>query len=216
METDEAGGLRERNKQRTRAVISEVAIELFLARGYENVSTAEIAAAAEVSKRTLFKYFPTKEDLVFHRIADHATEHADVVRARSDGRSPLEALRRSFLDGLDRRDPVTGMTDDARALDLARMIATTPALAQALRQWLARGEDALATALLDTTSIGDQLTARLMAAQITAIQRCLATHNTQLLLSGQSVERAQHDATIAAEHAFRQLETGIEAQFRPC
>lgn len=213
MAADEPGGLRERKRRRTRAAISAAAIELFLARGYDAVSTVEIAAAAEVSKRTLFKYFPAKDDLVFHRIADHENENAEVVRARPDGCSPLEALRRHFIAGLDRHDPVTGLTDDPQVLSLARMIATTPALAHALHRWLARGEDALAAALLETTAVGDELDARLIAAQITATQRCLATHITQLLLDGRPLERAHRDARAAAERAFRRLGAGLDAQF---
>src|SRR6516165_949039 len=58
-------GLRERKKQRTRELISDTARKLFAERGFERVSVAEIARAAEVSGATVFNYFPTKEDLVF-------------------------------------------------------------------------------------------------------------------------------------------------------
>ena len=64
-------GLRERKKQRTRELIAARALELFSERGYHATTVADIAAAAEVSKPTLFRYFPTKEDLVLHRIAHH-------------------------------------------------------------------------------------------------------------------------------------------------
>ncbi len=62
-------GLRERKKQRMFQTLSDVAIGLFLERGFDAVSVAEVAAAAEVSKPTLFRYFPAKEDLVLHRVA---------------------------------------------------------------------------------------------------------------------------------------------------
>ena len=91
-------GLRERKKARTRDAISGAAIALFLERGYDAVSVAEIAEAAEVSKRTLFAYFPAKHDLVLHRFADHEDEPARVVREREPGVAPLEALRR-YLRG---------------------------------------------------------------------------------------------------------------------
>ncbi|MCZ9345440.1 TetR/AcrR family transcriptional regulator, partial [Streptomyces sp. TRM76130] len=64
-------GLRERKKRRTYQVLSDTAVRLFTERGFDAVSVAEVAAAAEVSKPTLFRYFPAKEDLVLYRIADH-------------------------------------------------------------------------------------------------------------------------------------------------
>ena len=67
----EPAGLRARKKARTRDAIADAAISLFLAHGFDQVSVADIAAAAEVSKPTLFRYFTAKEDLVLHRIADH-------------------------------------------------------------------------------------------------------------------------------------------------
>ncbi|GAA3037889.1 hypothetical protein GCM10017559_77310 [Streptosporangium longisporum] len=73
-------GLRERKRRQVRETISATAVSLFLERGFDEVSVAEVAAAAEVSKPTLFKYFPTKEDLVLHRISDHQGEAARVVR----------------------------------------------------------------------------------------------------------------------------------------
>ncbi|MFF1797728.1 TetR/AcrR family transcriptional regulator, partial [Kitasatospora sp. NPDC058263] len=82
-------GLRTLKKQRTRQAIAEAAIALFLARGFDQVSVAEIAAAAEVSKPTLFRYFGSKEELVLHRFADHLGEAGRVVRARPAGTTPL-------------------------------------------------------------------------------------------------------------------------------
>jgi AcrR family transcriptional regulator len=74
-------GLRNRKKQQTHDALSEAAIALFLERGFDQVSVADIAAAANVSKPTLFKYFATKQDLVLHRIADHAHESARLLQA---------------------------------------------------------------------------------------------------------------------------------------
>ncbi len=104
-------GLRDRKKARTRDAISGAAIALFLQRGYDAVSIAEIAAAADVSRRTLFAYFPTKDDLVLHRFADHEDEAARVVRAREPDVAPLDALHAHLRAALERRDPVTGLCD---------------------------------------------------------------------------------------------------------
>ncbi|TDU83486.1 TetR family transcriptional regulator [Kribbella voronezhensis] len=71
--------LRNRKKQQTHDALSAAAIALFLERGFDQVSVADIAAAAHVSKPTLFKYFATKQDLVLHRIADHAHQSAHLL-----------------------------------------------------------------------------------------------------------------------------------------
>ena len=85
----EPAGLRARKKARTRDAIADAAISLFLAHGFDHVSVTDIAATAEVSKPTLFRYFATKEDLVLHRFADHKGEAApgQITRERQSGRA---------------------------------------------------------------------------------------------------------------------------------
>src|SRR5580658_8047831 len=93
----DATGLRERKKLRIRETIAATAIRMFLESGFDRVSITDIARAADVSRRTLFAYFPTKEDLVLQRFADHEDEAARIVRARRPGQPPLDALRESML-----------------------------------------------------------------------------------------------------------------------
>ena len=142
-------GLRERKKLRTRAAISTAAIGLFLERGFDAVGVVEVAQVAEVSKRTLFAYFPTKEDLVLHRFADHETDAADVVRARRPGQGALAALREAFRRGLDEREPVTGLCDDPAVVAVFRLVTSTPALVARLVEFASAGESALAGALVE-------------------------------------------------------------------
>jgi AcrR family transcriptional regulator len=85
--------LRESNKARTRLAISNVATRLFIERGFENVTVAEIAEVAHVSVKTVFNYFPTKEDLFFDRAGAVRDALLDAVRERPQDTSPLEALR---------------------------------------------------------------------------------------------------------------------------
>lgn len=140
-------GLRERKKQLTCKAVSDAAIGIFLERGFGKVSVAEVAAAADISKPTLFRYFPAKEDLVLHRYAEHEDEAARVVSARASGESPLAALRRHHLDGLDRRDPVTGLCDTPAVLAFHRLLYGTPSLVARLHAYRGRSEKALARAL---------------------------------------------------------------------
>src|SRR2546421_11996634 len=78
-------GLRERKKQATRQLISNVATGLFIERGFEEVTVAEIAEAAGVSKMTVVNYFPREEDLFLDRHADRLGEVGGVLRARPPG-----------------------------------------------------------------------------------------------------------------------------------
>ncbi|MEV4760778.1 helix-turn-helix domain-containing protein [Micromonospora sp. NPDC049559] len=235
-------GLRERKRERTREAISSAAISLFLAHGFDKVSVAQIAAAAEVSKPTLFKYFASKEELVLHRIADHRGEAARVVRERRPGESPLDALRRHFLDGLARRDPVTGLNDHPEVLAYHRMIFETPSLLVRAAQYAEAEERELADALAATAVPGDPtadrapspagdppvaapglpadplghlLAARLTAAQVVAVQRVLARAIWRRLVDGESADRAYPAAVSAAEQAFDLLACGLEGMGSP-
>ncbi|EFE68640.1 TetR-family transcriptional regulator [Streptomyces viridosporus ATCC 14672] len=186
-------GLRERKRRRMYRTVSDTAVRLFLERGFDAVSVAEVAAAAEISKPTLFRYFPAKEDLVLYRIADHEDEAARVV---GRGPSPVEALRRHFLDGLRRCDPVTGLNDDPEVLAFHSLLYGTPALVARLYGYLERSEEALAEAL------GGGLGARLAAGQIIAVRRILAQENWRRIAAGEPVAEVRGDAVAAAERAF--------------
>ncbi|ANS66162.1 TetR-family transcriptional regulator [Streptomyces lincolnensis] len=194
-------GLRERKKQRMYEVVSEIAIGLFLEKGFDAVSVAEVAAAAEISKPTLFRYFPSKEDLVLYRFADHEDEAARVVRGSDE--APLRALRRRFLEGLAQGDPVTGLNGHPGVLAFHSLLYGTPALVARLYGYLERSEAALAEAL------GGGLDARLAAGQIIAVQRILAEENWRRIADGERVEEVRADAEAAARRAFGLLEAGL-------
>ncbi|MFE6162908.1 TetR/AcrR family transcriptional regulator [Streptomyces sp. NPDC056486] len=193
--------------------VSDAAIALFLEKGFEKVPVAEVAAAADISKPTLFRYFPTKEDLVLHRFADHLDEAARVVAARPAKRSPLDALQRHFLDGLERQDPVTGLCDNVHVLAFHRLLYGTPSLVARLYGYQERSEKALGDALSGTRGDGapdgDALAARLAAGQIIAVQRILALENWRRIDAGETAEAVWPDAVVAANRAFGQLRSGL-------
>jgi AcrR family transcriptional regulator len=201
-------GLRERKKQRTHAAISEAAIALFLEHGFTQVSVAQVAEAAEVSKRTLFAYFPAKEDLVVHRFADHETEAARVVRARPAHTPPLAALHEHFLSGLRERDPITGLNDKPEVRALYRMILDTPALVARMERFKTAAERTLAQALCETADI-PELTARLAAVQLVAVQWALAQDNAERLAYGEPASERYAGAVNDADHAFALMENGL-------
>jgi AcrR family transcriptional regulator len=87
-------GLRESKKQRTRQEIADEAMRLFATRGFDHVTVAEVAAAAGVSEKTVFNYFPTKEDLFYDEVPAREAALVDAVRSREPGESILAALHR--------------------------------------------------------------------------------------------------------------------------
>ena len=93
-----SAGLRERKKARTRASLREHALRLFREKGYQNTTVEQIAAAAEVSPSTFFRYFPTKEDLVLQDDMDirmiEAFEH------QPPGLGPIAAVRAAIQEML--------------------------------------------------------------------------------------------------------------------
>lgn len=97
-------GLRERKKQKTRELIATTALGLFVADGYQATTVAEIAEAAEVAERTVFAYFPTKEDILF---SDHLALEEGLAASlanRSPGSAALDVLRDFIVENLSRFD----------------------------------------------------------------------------------------------------------------
>ncbi len=145
-------GLRERKKLATRQAIADVAGRLFTERGYDNVTVAEIAEAANVSTKTVFNYFPTKESIFFDE--DVLMEEAMIrtVRDRAPGESIYDAIRR--LMTRDMRPPGgDGPASDAdrtaAIAEHARVFAQAPALQAYAVNMFTRHEETLARLIAD-------------------------------------------------------------------
>lgn len=87
-------GLRERKKLRTRRAIAGAALRLFDERGFEETTISDIAAAAEVSPRTFFSYFPSKDDVVFAEMDERLADVRTGLAERPGGETPLATFRR--------------------------------------------------------------------------------------------------------------------------
>lgn len=202
-------GLRERKKRRTREAITDAAFALFRESGFDAVSVVDIAAAAEVSKPTLFAYFPTKEDIVLRRFVDGDGSPALVVRERPPGMPALRALRQSYLDRLARRDVLTGLNDSPSAITFHDLLYATPTLMARLSGYMIDRERDLADELLASGAVSDGFTAHIAAAQVFGTQRILGHHNAQEVRSGRSADDAYPAAVTRAETAFDVLENGL-------
>lgn len=205
-------GLREQKKDATRQRLMRVAVKMFDKRGFDNVSVAEIAEAAEVSKMTVFNYFPVKEDLVTGVGRHHIEEPASVVRNRAPGETPHEAMLAFFLASLAERQPFTGLCDRPEVLRLHRLITDTPALTVRWLHYRHETERLLAEALVEESS--SELTARLIAAQILGTQQILIRENQRRILDGEAADDVYPDAVVNARHGYRLLETGLGNLFR--
>jgi AcrR family transcriptional regulator len=126
------GELRESKKRETRQRISDVATELFFARGFDAVTVEEIAAAAHVSKMTVFNYFTRKEDLLFDREDEMKRLSSEALRERPKGQSPIDALRR-LVDRLrEQKHPFVRI--DSQTVGFWRVVAASPSLRARLRE----------------------------------------------------------------------------------
>lgn len=197
-------GLRQRHKQRTAQTLWEAAIGLFLQQGFENVTMAQIAQAAEVSRMTVYNYFPTKEDIALRPIEDHIGDAATAVRTRAPGQAPVEAVRDAFLAGLDAHDAATGLSDAPNVLAIRRLLRDTPALTGHALRLAARDRDLLAAELTDPDHRSDRpdVLAQVQAAQLVAVRNELIAENVRRLLTGESADTVHQDARTAAQAAF--------------
>lgn len=119
--------LRERTRQAVRGQIAEAAMALFVANGYENTTIEQVAAEVGMSARSVFRYFPAKEDMVVGHLDQIGDTLAESLQARPADEDPWTALRQAMAVHL---DALTA--DTANTLATAAMLADTPALRPAL------------------------------------------------------------------------------------
>jgi AcrR family transcriptional regulator len=209
MEAAAEPGLRERKKQRTRELIAETARRLFAERGFEKVTVAEIAAAADVAQKTVFNYFPTKEDLFYWRLEDFQQEMLEAVRRREHGESALSAFKRFLMS----RRGLLGSHDPAKRdqlVAITRTIAESPALLAREREILAGYTDALAELLTEESrSRPGAIGPRVAAAAMIGVHRALIDYTRRRILAGELTARLSRDVRTQAERAFRLLEEGL-------
>jgi len=124
------------------------------------------------------------------------------IGSRRCGTAGSIGIRAGVGAGLDRRDPVTGLNDHPEVLAFHRLVFTTPSLAGRLIQYTLDNEETLAAAL------GGDITARLQAAQVIAVQRVLARATWQKLVAGQTADNVYPEAVADADRAFALLASG--------
>lgn len=143
---------RERKKQHTRQAIADAALALFAQRGFDAVTVAEVAEAADVARQTVFNYFPAKEDLVFGAADTGLQEQVQqAVRACRPGQYVLDAVRPLLLGHFEQ----ALAAGEFEAIETtARLIENSPALRARQHADAARWASSMADAIAETMGAG--------------------------------------------------------------
>ncbi|QMU77995.1 TetR/AcrR family transcriptional regulator [Streptacidiphilus sp. PB12-B1b] len=187
--TPAAESLRERKKRMTRQAIFAAAQRLFGERGFDAVTVAEIADAANISVKTLFTYVRSKEELVFADGPTVLDAVVEAVRDRDPATSPLDAVARTLLDEIaDGQDPPC-------LEGLHRLLGAGPAVRSRLRRMWEETEDALTEALADDADdAAARAGHRLTAAQLMILVRGVTSQEVRALISPHRTAGAQRRA----------------------
>jgi AcrR family transcriptional regulator len=201
-------GLRERKKQQTRQAIHMAAMRLFAERGFEATTIADIAAAADISPRTFFAYFPSKEEVVFAKFEPAFEDFGRSLSERPPGTTALEALRA----WIGRAAKEFSGDPDAARLE-ARLRRESSAVAACDLQHMRRFEQRLAEAVgEDLGEPGDALRPRLVAAAaVAALQATSDAADVILEDDAETAEALMADPSLFIDDALRFLEAGLAA-----
>ena len=195
---DASAGLRERKKEKTRRALERTALRLFVKRGFDNVTVMDIATACEVSPRTFFRYFATKEDVLFTDSDAYRTRLLAALGEQPPDRSPVEALQSAMRDFaatyVEQRDTIRRRHD---------VVQSTPSLRTRAAERQQRWESDLVEQLRRSpgaTGMRD-LDLRLTVAASTAAVRVAVDAWIEVDDSG--------DLTAIIDDVFQQLRTGL-------
>ncbi|HEX2647652.1 MAG TPA: TetR/AcrR family transcriptional regulator [Candidatus Dormibacteraeota bacterium] len=201
-------GLRERKKQQTRQAIFEAARRLFAERGFDHVSVAEVARAADVSEVTVFNYFPTKEDLFYGGMQFFEEQLLEAVRTRPRGESAVRALKQRLIesaDGLNSKERIDAV------LRANAVMSASPSLVARERHFVQEYTDRLADLLAQETRAdpGDVESVSAAAAMIGA-HRAVVDYVRRRVLAGRRGDSLVKDTRSAIRRAFRRIESGLD------
>jgi AcrR family transcriptional regulator len=199
-------GLRASKKRRTREAIARAAMELFAERGFDAVTVAEVAAAADVSEKTVFNYFPAKEDLVFSKGLARRAELLEAIRAQPRGESvvaPFRAQTMMFLDLIERQ-PVE------QTIAVPRLVMGSDVLRNRLYLGFEMEAQELAPAVAQAVGAkDDDLVAGVVARTLAWTTRDVFRAVIRRLIAGEPKRRVVAELRADANRVFDQLEAGL-------
>jgi AcrR family transcriptional regulator len=203
-----AEGLRERKKRAARDAIATTARGLFAERGFDAVTVAEVAAAADVSEKTVFNHFPTKEDLAFAGREEGIAQFVTAIAKRPPGSSVLDVFRAMTHTALEVF--VAGGNEDLVAV--AKIIRGSRALQERLTVGWESGAAAITAAVAESSGAADgDLVPGIVARTLWWTHRSIFLAALQGLLAGEEREQLAARLRVAADRAYDQLAAGLGA-----
>ena len=194
-------GLRETKKLRMRQEIADKAMQLFVKRGFDHVTVAEVAAAAGVSEKTVFNYFPTKEDLFFDEVPAREAALVEAVRSRRPGESIVSALRRLQVGECPRLCSPGFAT-------FARIIEESPALQAKELEIMARFTEVLAGAIREELGV-HEVDAKIAADVLVSVHWQFFRNARSQALAGRHGPGAVRRLRSDLQRAYKLLEHGL-------
>lgn len=194
-------GLRETKKLQTRHAIAESAMGLFVRRGFDHVTVGEIAREAGVSEKTVFNYFPTKEDIFFDEVPARLEALAQAIRDRREGQSLVDAMHQ--LHGKE-----CGRLANANFVHFARTIAESPALQAKEMEVMGQFTDHLAATIREELGL-HPADAQVAANLLMTVHWQTFRNARALALSGRSGPAAARRLRSDLARAYRLLEHGL-------
>lgn len=192
-------GLRERKKQQTRDTIARAALELFAERGYDETTLAEIAEAADVSPRTIFAYFESKEEILFCDAPAELDAFKTALEQRPEDATTIDALR-GILSTLEPPGELAKLRK--------QIVTSSPALKLKMRARVAELEPVLVASFAkDLGSDPDDVRALLIAAAATAA--FTAVHD-RLEAEADGTPISHERAMAIVDEVFEFLRGGLE------
>jgi AcrR family transcriptional regulator len=199
-------GLRARKKRATREAILVHAMALFGEHGYDAVTVADVARAAGVSEKTVFNYFPAKEDLVFNEGQARRDALIDAIRTRPPGASLVEPFRSQTEELIARVE----LGPDQRIVAIPRLVAGSTVLRERLFIGWER-EAALLTPVIaeETGGDPDDLVPATVARTLAWTHRLVFRAAFGRLIAGEDHRAVAADLREQAKRAYDQLERGL-------
>ena len=198
-----AAGLRERKKAQTRQHIADTAALLFAEHGYDAVSIADVALAADVSDQTVYNYFPVKHDLVLDRADEFRERLTRTVAGRPAGASPAQALR--ALAHLDVERHRRAVNATARG-ELPALCASSAAIRRVALEMFDQQADAVAAAIVTTCPPIRPAVARAHAAALVSVFQLIVDRTGRGVLDGTPPDTVADDLVPAVDAALDDLD----------